>query len=770
MMQRLRTWIALFAVLVFSLPASAVITRLTPLKEVIASEQLIFVSKVERLDPEKPAAVLVVGEPLKGQAPFTRLPINLTGDSEAQKEKHTPQLLKRLAVDLPVLLFASQRGKRWTAFGYTNGTWFQLIGHVGDDQTVRWAFTHCEPYLRRTFKGTTAELRQVVIDALKGTKAPPEPDPKEPPGLGPEVPMKSGAAPGRGPLLAVIPTFVLVGPLALLAALFPAIFGGLALVLKRWMVLLTVASINSTLFFAHSWFYASLRETWLGPAWVLWLLMSGVALLGLGWSLRRYGKASRGGAEWADRPRRAEHVLLALVSLAGLATVLSNLIGGVLFEPPWKELLVIWVVAWAGLAWLLIGRFTTARVVRSLPSESVMLAALLCACTGVAASVVPRGQVTIAGLQVRMVWAFEPSDKGAFVSSPLVVGDRVYAAAAHSRGFSSWGVLYCLDRASGKLLWTFSDDEGLKPVFSTPCVADGRLFIGEGFHQDKECKLYCLNAETGAKLWEFTTASHTESSPCVVEGKVYVGAGDDGILCLEAATGRKIWHFQQRHVDAGPVVVDGRLFAGSGVGDVYNTTEVFCLDATTGQPRWRLPVDLSAFGAAAVKGSHVYFGLGNGDFLKSADQPAGAVLCVEALTGRRLWRYDLPDGVHVRPAVDEECVYVGCRDGHGYALDRRDGRVRWKQALGSPIVASPALSAGRLYLAASGGRLACLHAADGTVLWEFDLGRLGPRKPQLLATPAALDGSSGPQIFLGTGQSDLLGSAAVLYCLQPDSK
>src|SRR5262249_6205406 len=133
--------------LLLAAPAWAVITRLMPLKEVLAESDPSCIVKVERLDPEKPAVVFTVEEDLKGKAPFRRLPMNLTGDSEAKKDNHTPQLLKRLAPDLTLVLFANGRGKRYTAFFYTNGTWFQAVGLKADD-AVRWSFTHCEPYLR----------------------------------------------------------------------------------------------------------------------------------------------------------------------------------------------------------------------------------------------------------------------------------------------------------------------------------------------------------------------------------------------------------------------------------------------------------------------------------------------------------------------------------------------------------------------------------------------------------------------------------------------
>src|SRR5919201_1495559 len=107
--------------------AQGVITRLTPLRAVLKDEQFIFTATVERLDPDKPAVVLKVKDNLKGKAPFDKLAVNLTGDREGKRQQHTAKLLKRLARDLPVVVFVNQAGKRYVAFIYTNGTWFQVI-------------------------------------------------------------------------------------------------------------------------------------------------------------------------------------------------------------------------------------------------------------------------------------------------------------------------------------------------------------------------------------------------------------------------------------------------------------------------------------------------------------------------------------------------------------------------------------------------------------------------------------------------------------------
>ena len=190
MIRRRHRFLALFALLfalIAARNAEAVIQVLMPLQALIDDADDIFLAQVERVDPDKPAVVLTVGEKLKGTAAWQRLPINLTGDKEAAKDKHTSKLLKRLAPDLPVVVCVKKQDKGGVmALAFTNGTWFQLIGTPDGEQT-RWAFTHCEIYLRRTFKGTTDELKQTIADSLAGKKKPPPPNAKEPAGLGPEV-------------------------------------------------------------------------------------------------------------------------------------------------------------------------------------------------------------------------------------------------------------------------------------------------------------------------------------------------------------------------------------------------------------------------------------------------------------------------------------------------------------------------------------------------------------------------------------------------------
>ena len=274
-------FLALLALLMLATASQAVIMKLTPLAEVLESEQFIFVAAVDKTDPEKPSAVFKLDKKLKGEAPFERIPVNMTGDDEAKKAGDTKTILDRLDATRKVVFFVSKRGKKYNAMAFVEGSWFSMQGTIDDaDKTVRWAFLHGEPFLRRTFKGTSAELVKVIEDGLAKKAKPPGPDEKEKPGYGPQRRKKKGRAKQISririkirrshdaaepvPVLIliscplplfhrpahssrVIPSFVLVGPLAIIAALFPGVFARMAVGMKRWRAFLVVASINSTL-------------------------------------------------------------------------------------------------------------------------------------------------------------------------------------------------------------------------------------------------------------------------------------------------------------------------------------------------------------------------------------------------------------------------------------------------------------------------------------------------------------------------------------------
>ena len=783
MMRRL-IWVAgVVVLLAWASRGGAVITRLMPLAEVLEETTFIVTAKVDKLDPKRPGMVLTIDEVLKGKPGFKALPVLLEGDRRAIGLKEPPQLLRRLAVKLPLVVFINKSGERWTAVCYTNGTWFSMTA-VKVDGELRWAFSHLEPYLRRTYKGTTKEMVQTVRDALAGKRKPPRPNSKEKPGLGPEVPAKkTSSLDEERPVHAVIPTVLVGGPLAMLAMLFPTVFGGW----KRWLVLISTASTNSTLYTLHWWYADDLAGTWWGTPVVLWTAMGVIDVIGVVWAWQRHLALVHAG-EAPACPAPAELLVLGILAIVGIGILVTfHLLEQKLLTPAWLPLVAFCVAIWLGCLYALYAWLRGPRMMPALGTEAVVLTGLLLASLvlgttlqgrAVAGGLEEGDQQQDEGVSVRHVWKFRLPAKGAISSSPVVAGERVYIAAAHDSVFRPHGALYCLDRGTGEVVWSFSNNKEMKPVFSTPVVADGKIYLGEGFHQDYECRVYCLDAASGKKLWDFQAGSHTESTPWLAAGRLYIGAGDDGLYCLDAASGKKRWNFPSFHIDAPPLVADGKVYAGCGIGDTFKTTALFCLDATRqGKPIWRMNTDYPVWSRPVVSAGFVYAGTGNGRLNESADAPAGAVLCLRARDGEVIWKTKFPDGVLGPLGADRRHLFFGCRDGSFCCLRRKDGSLAWRRDLGSAVVAGPALEgtnpeapAGRLYAASIAGHLTCLESRTGKRFWSRDLAALAKTEVELIATPAleALrdpDGSEVWRLYVGVTLVST-GRAGELHCFE----
>ena len=216
-------------------------------------------------------------------------------------------------------------------------------------------------------------------------------------------------------------------------------------------------------------------------------------------------------------------------------------------------------------------------------------------------------------------------------------------------------------------------------------------------------------------------------------------AGDDGLYCCDANTGAKLWQFaggkdKGIHIDAPPVVSNGTVFAGSGL---YSYVAV-ALDANTGEQKWRTDLKLRVFGAPTVRAGKVYYGIGTGNMgadvhnydeegEKREKDAAGAVCCLDAMTGQEEWRAALPQSVHTGVAVDAFSVYAGCRDGYVYAFDRKTGKERWKLSIsGSAVLSCPAIATSggypvALYAVSQEGLLVCMNPQTGVVNWQKSL-------------------------------------------------
>jgi hypothetical protein len=193
-----RCLLLMFAFLAVSTSeAPGVIKATSPLKLFVRDATQIVQVRVTRFEPEKNRLVFDVEQDIKGKMVERSMPVvwKLEPDSKWEGVRTLPRLLKCFGPDQEAILFINDAGGFWhnkgatrkypIAFGYTNGSWFCMESTKRDDGKLLWILAQGEPYLRTTFKGTTAELNQVLVDHLAGKGKLPEPV-KEEPGFGPE--------------------------------------------------------------------------------------------------------------------------------------------------------------------------------------------------------------------------------------------------------------------------------------------------------------------------------------------------------------------------------------------------------------------------------------------------------------------------------------------------------------------------------------------------------------------------------------------------------
>lgn len=319
-----------------------------------------------------------------------------------------------------------------------------------------------------------------------------------------------------------------------------------------------------------------------------------------------------------------------------------------------------------------------------------------------------------------VVWKFKTD--GRVISSPLVVGDAVYAGASDNN-------LYSVNRADGSLRWKFATKG---PVNSSPAFANGLVYVNSN-----DGRFYAIDAATGTERWNFKTEGEhrftapgiharqpsTEmmpdafdmflSSPAIANGVIYFGSGDGNVYALDAASGVLKWKFKTGNVvHASPAVSNGVVFVGSWDRNMY------ALDASSGKPLWKYQTgndtviynQIGIASSAAVANGVVYFGCRDGHFY-----------AVDAKTGTQKWNVDNKGGwVISSPAVKNGIVYFPTSEGLRFkAVDGATGAVKYAIENKAISFSSPVIVGDAVYFGTSDGWLHSLDLATGASRANF---------------------------------------------------
>jgi outer membrane protein assembly factor BamB len=430
--------------------------------------------------------------------------------------------------------------------------------------------------------------------------------------------------------------------------------------------------------------------------------------------------------------------------------------------------------------------------------------------------------------QPRLLWKLAGDPIGGATaevdSSPAVVGNRLYFGVGTTSVLSgSKGSICCVDSDTGALVWRWTGDKELptplRAIFSSPVVwveppekgappAARYLVCGEGYHEDKDGRLICLDLDPVRKsrgkeppklAWFLQATDHVESSPCIHEGKVFVGTGDDGYWCVELATGKVLWHVEgscNTYDLKGPqasalaplagktVAVSGtvkRLNAGARNKDDPGTMTIQVKEfrelagpmiplMDSGRTLDRIVIGKVTKDAQGLQLEIEFFNPDSESspvavtteareqrLLFGSGVAGERVNCVNAETGALIWKVPVLYPAFGAPTVFKDRVLIGVGKGdfvHSdpdpvgvvHCLSLKDGAKLWETRIADTILGSITVMDGRAYACSRDGNVYALDLEKGTVLNKYPTGSPLVSSPAVTAD-AIYAGNDGGKLF-----------------------
>ena len=372
----------------------------------------------------------------------------------------------------------------------------------------------------------------------------------------------------------------------------------------------------------------------------------------------------------------------------------------------------------------------------------------------------PRSDGTVTDTGFPLTWTATENVKwktalpGTGHSSPVISKGKVFVAGCVEADKKR--VLYCVDRANGKILWERTSVESPLEfkhnenswASSTPAVDGERVYIT--FWDKPQMRVYCYDYE-GKLLWdknpgEFHSVHGFSSPPMLYNDLVIINGDQDApkgktafIVALDKKTGEEKWRADRPtklRSYCPPVVVEvaGKkqlVLTGSKCVASYDPdtgkqnwiidgpTEQFVssmvlhdgvLLLTAGFPKyWVMAIDPT--GSGNVTKTHVLWSkLGEGGYVPSPVAHAGKLYlvddkgvasCWDVKTGKQYWKERLGGkGHHASAVVADGRVYFTSDDGITFVM-KASGEYEVplsKNPLGEAVFASPAFSDGEIII------------------------------------------------------------------------
>lgn len=328
---------------------------------------------------------------------------------------------------------------------------------------------------------------------------------------------------------------------------------------------------------------------------------------------------------------------------------------------------------------------------------------------------------------------------GAVVSSPAIVGSRVYVG-VNDPTFN----FYAIDATTGNIIWSFNDGGAALAWWSSPAVAtvsgNTVIFVGNA-----NGNLYAIRDDgtTPFKLWAKSLGGGAAlSSPAVTTiaaTQVVIAAGSaggiGGLWAVVAATGAPYpgWTTNPfTDLGAATVFTSSPAILGSTIFIGNNNKKLYAVNLGNGVKLWDTAAIVPAIGGAVISSPAVATVSGQDWVFFGADD--FKMYALVAATGTLKWSQPVGGLIHSSPAIatipnpPAACtpgptlaVIFGSDDHNLYAMRATDGTPCWTfPSTGAAFFrSSPTVSGQTVYVGSNDHNIYAIDINTGTWQWSF---------------------------------------------------
>ena len=303
-------------------------------------------------------------------------------------------------------------------------------------------------------------------------------------------------------------------------------------------------------------------------------------------------------------------------------------------------------------------------------------------------------------------------------ASPVAAEGKIFCADAA-------GIIYALDRKTGKRIWRVSTNLIGKDGQTGCALAydSGKLIVSNSF---SEC--FCLESKTGKILWRIKLPATCKGDGITIaDGKAFILCANSTINAINLENGRTLWTHSGMISDsifigsAGACYSDGVLFVA------YPSGEIFALQSENGTVLWDNMISKFSLTEAARARTHIRACPVVKEGRLYVVSSSGQITVFDANTGIEIWSKNV--GGLQTPIVSGDSVFVHSYNEELLCLNKDTGALRWKKSFSSGEETDFAddwrgqiLINGHIASVSPAGTMSFVSALDGRVVKNIDVG------------------------------------------------